>query len=490
MLFQTREFIVYFFPVVALGYFLLGPRRPRLSLVWLVLSSLVFYAIGELTYSALFAASVLLNYVCAQFILHRRERRRARIMMVAGVALNLAVLGWFKYIGFLAQIVGLPAPEGSASYALPLGISFYTFQKIAFLVDCYRGEVTAVSFDLYAVFVTFFPTLIAGPIVHHKEIIPQFRDPRRRHFDAQDFAAGASIFMIGMFKKIGLADNYARFTNPIFDAADHGHQPPLLESWAGCLMFTLQIYFDFSAYTDMAIGLARMLRIRLPLNFDSPYKSVSMIEFWRRWHMTLSRFLRDYVYISLGGNRRGRIRRYANLIITMVLGGLWHGANWTFVAWGALHGVALAINHLGAGAVARPAHALRRVAGWGLTMVVVITGWVLFRANSFAGAERIYRGMLGYNGIYLLPQIAQRLGPLRPFVDPVQPSPTIGDGTATDFVFAAMLTLLGIALVLLFPATQNLSERRRLGVVVLIFGFCLQHIVANGPADTFIYFRF
>ncbi len=490
MLFQTREFIVYFFPAVAFGYFLLGPRRPRLSLVWLVVSSLVFYAIGELTYSALFAASVLLNYLCAKFILDPDRRRHARTMMIAGVTINLAVLGWFKYTGFLEQILGQPAPSSIAAFALPLGISFYTFQKIAFLVDCYRGEVTAITFDLYAVFVTFFPTLIAGPIVHHKEIIPQFRDRDHRHFDAEDFAAGAGIFMIGMFKKIGLADNYARFTTPIFDAADHGHQPPFLESWAGCLMFTLQIYFDFSAYSDMAIGLARMLRIRLPQNFDSPYKSVSMIEFWRRWHMTLSRFLRDYVYISLGGNRRGPMRRYANLITTMVLGGLWHGANWTFVAWGGLHGVALAINHLGHQEVGIPARAMRRLVGWGLTMLVVVTGWVLFRANSFAGAVRIYRGMLGYNGVYLLPQIAHRIGAWQRYIDPLLPTPAIGDGTATDFVFAIMLTLSGIVLVLLFPSTQNLSERRRLGAVVVIFAFCLQHIVSNGPADTFIYFRF
>ena len=490
MLFQSREFLVYFLPVVLAGYVLLEAWQPRLSLAWLVLTSLVFYAVGELTYSLLFAGSVLANYACARVILDGASRRRAHAALVAGVVLNLAVLGWFKYAGFFGAMVGLSAPAQAASYALPLGISFYTFQKIAFLVDCYRGEVKAVRFEMYAVFVTFFPQLIAGPIVHHKELIPQFERGRRRLVNGEDFSQGAAIFLLGMFKKIALADNFSRFTDIIFGAADHGAAPPLLESWAGCLMFTLQIYFDFSAYSDMAIGIARMLGIRLPMNFDSPYQSASIIEFWRRWHMTLSRFLRDYVYITLGGNRHGRWRRHANLMITMLVGGLWHGANWTFIAWGGIHGAALAANHLLRHLFGARESRAGRLAGWAVTLLAVMVAWVVFRAGTFSGALDIYRGMLGLNGIYLIPTIASHIPGAQSWLLQVRPLGSIGDGTATDFAFAAMLCVLGLALVLFSPNVGRMSQRARLAVIVFTFGFCLQHVVANGPADSFIYFRF
>jgi D-alanyl-lipoteichoic acid acyltransferase DltB (MBOAT superfamily) len=497
MLFQSREFVLYFLPVALIVYFLICRLRSQYALIWLVIISVTFYAIGEITYSFLFVGSVVLNYTFARYILNEQTLRRRRLATAVGIVLNLTVLGYFKYRIFLGTSFGLVDASGFSKYALPLGLSFYTFQKVAFLVDCYTRQVTSVTLERYAVFVTFFPQLIAGPIVHHKELIPQFSDVRRRRFDGTDFATGVAIFLLGMFKKIALADNLARYANPLFDGTDAGGQIMLIEAWAACFAFTLQIYFDFSGYSDMAIGLARMLRIELPINFDSPYKATSITEFWRRWHMTLSRFLRDYLYIPLGGNRFGTARRYFNLFVTMLLGGLWHGANWTFVVWGGLHGLYLTINHMAKihrdGAMTdRPAW--RRVGGtafgWVVTFLAVMAAWVVFRANSFSGALDLYKGMAGLNGIYLMPQIARLVPALQHWLVTERPLLVIGDGTATDFVGAVGLIAVGFMVALLGRNTMNMSQRGRLLVVCLTFGFCLQHLMADGPADSFIYFRF
>ncbi|WP_309246667.1 MBOAT family O-acyltransferase [Ramlibacter montanisoli] len=282
---------------------------------------------------------------------------------------------------------------------LPLGISFYTFTQIAFLVDTYQGKVTEFNFFRYALFVTWFPHLIAGPVLHHAEMMPQFARKAVCRIDWQNVAVGLSIFVLGLAKKVLLADSIAEFASPVFDGVKAGAQPMLFEAWVGALAYTLQLYLDFSAYSDMAIGLSLMFNVRLPLNFDSPYKATSIIDFWRRWHMTLSRFLRDYLYIPLGGGRAGNARRYANLMTTMVLGGLWHGAGWTFVVWGTLHGCYLLVNHAW--------RAFRRRHGWGeggraaalaagaLTFLAVVVGWVFFRADSMASAVTMLQGMTG-----------------------------------------------------------------------------------------------
>jgi D-alanyl-lipoteichoic acid acyltransferase DltB (MBOAT superfamily) len=327
-------------------------------------------------------------------------------LLIVAICANLALLGYYKYANFfLSSINSLSGSQWSlGEFMLPLGISFFTFTQIAFLVDTYQGKVREFNFMHYLLFVTYFPHLIAGPVLHHREMMPQFAHSATYRIDWNNAATGLMLFALGLCKKILLADALAPYAGGVFNGVQHGLAvgvlPTAYEAWAGALAYTLQIYFDFSGYTDMALGIALMFGIRLPINFDSPYKSTSIIEFWRRWHMTLSRFLRDYLYIPLGGNRHGEPRRYLNLMITMLLGGLWHGAGWTFVLWGALHGVYLTLNHLWRDLVA--ARFLRGVPRWLsapigglLTFVAVVSAWVLFRASDLAQAVTMLKAMYG-----------------------------------------------------------------------------------------------
>jgi len=341
MLFNSYEFLFAFFPAAIAAYHLLGRGQDGRAAVLLV-ASLVFYASWDWRFLALLVASILANYALG--IQLRRSMQAGRhgfadAILAAGVTLNLLVLGVFKYAGFV--VANLNALAGTdlvlARIILPLGISFFTFEQVGFLIDLRRGHAYRLNLLRYAVFVTFFPRLVAGPILRYGEIVPQLEGTGRATGLAADLAVGLSIFAIGLAKKALLADGISPFVATHFNAAD-GQQLDLFMAWGGALAYTCQLYFDFSGYSDMAIGAARCFGIRFPQNFNSPYKSASIVEFWRRWHMTLSRFLRDYLYISLGGNRRGKVRRYVNLLVTMMLGGLWHGANWTFLAWGALHG--------------------------------------------------------------------------------------------------------------------------------------------------------
>jgi D-alanyl-lipoteichoic acid acyltransferase DltB (MBOAT superfamily) len=322
------------------------------------------------------------------------------------------VLGYFKYANFFLDNANALFGTGLSlgEIILPLGISFFTFTQIAFLVDAWQGKAEEYSLTHYALFVTYFPHLIAGPILHHREMMPQFQlaETYRPHYDK--LAAGLTIFVIGLFKKVILADGVAVYVAPVFEAPAAGVTLTFLEAWCGALAYTFQLYFDFSGYSDMAVGLSLMCGIRLPINFHSPYQAVNIIEFWRRWHMTLSRFLRDYLYFPLGGNRRGPARRYLNLLVTMLLGGLWHGAAWTFVVWGGLHGAYLVVNHAWRALRARLGHDLSRSTPWGraagclVTFVAVVAGWVVFRADSLEAAASILRAMAGLNG-FVLPDV-------------------------------------------------------------------------------------
>ena len=407
MLFNSYGFIFLFLPIAAALYYLIGGRNNDLGALWLALASLVFYGYWNPAYLPLLLASVAVNFGVGRVIAAAASPVGSRLALVAGLAFDLLLLGFYKYTGFLAQALndalglGVPVPE----IALPLGISFFTFTQIAFLVDVYQGKVREYRFVHYLLFVTFFPHLIAGPILHHKEIMPQFAKPRTYRLSAANLAVGLAIFSIGLCKKDAIADGFSPFVAHVFDAAKQGTTPGLVEAWSGALAYTLQLYFDFSGYSDMAIGLARILGIRMPLNFLSPYKAADIVDFWRRWHMTLSRFLRDYLYFPLGGNRRGKARRYLNLMITMVLGGLWHGASWTFVAWGTLHGLYLVANHAWRAASHRLGLRPRQSTVWTrglarlLTFVSVVMAWVLFRADSFASAERVITGMTGLAGL-------------------------------------------------------------------------------------------
>ena len=419
MIFSSYSFVLAFLPLVLAGVAVLQPLGRRVLLVFLILASLVFYGWWNWHYLWVPLASIAFNYAAGHLIVTARDggrARRAAWIAGLGVAGNLAFLAVFKYGLFAVSNANwaFGASMGWWQIALPLGISFFTFQQIAYLIDLKRGDVESHDLVGYMLFVTFFPQLIAGPIVHHREMMPQFESGRAGRLDADLAARGLAIFVLGLAKKVLIADHVSGYVGPVFDAAEAGVAVPLLEAWAGALSYSFQIYFDFSAYCDMAIGLGLMFGVRLPINFFSPYKATGPIEFWRRWHITLSRFLRDYLYFPLGGNRKGPARRYANLMIVMVLGGLWHGAGWTFVLWGLLHGGALALNHLWRSlrGVEAPARGWMRPPSVLACFLFVTVAWVFFRAGSMEGAVAMLTGMVGGHGVVLPVSYAGHLGPL------------------------------------------------------------------------------
>jgi alginate O-acetyltransferase complex protein AlgI len=394
MLFNSCQFIFLFLPVALAGYFLLGRFGNLATVIWLTLASLLFYSLSNWQFVPLLLGSIAFNYGIGWLLIAKRQLPVPRSAVLAvGVAGDLLMLGTFKYAGFLAANLDAAFSTGvTLDILLPVGISFYTFTQIAFLVDAYRGNVARYALPHYVLFVTYFPHLIAGPILHHRDMIPQFERAESKRPDPHLMLCGVIIFAIGLFKKTCLADGIQPLVGPAFGA----NTPSFDQAWIGALAYTFQLYFDFSGYCDMAIGISLMFGIFLPLNFNSPYKAQNIIDFWRRWHMTLSQFLRDYLYIPLGGNRHGSILRYLNLMVTMLLGGLWHGAAWTFVAWGALHGAYLCINHAWnhyGPAVAPRFERVAKIAGFILTFLSVVVAWVFFRADSISSATYVLSRM-------------------------------------------------------------------------------------------------
>ncbi len=386
MLFNSGEFCFLFLPItLALFYAAAHFHLTRLAIWILGVASAFFYLYGTpivdgpfgipvAPYLFLLLASIVGNYAIGA----RLRQTRSRWFLIFGVVANLSVLSYFKYANFFIHNLDIWTGAGLVwpKIFLPLGISFYTFQSIAYLADCKEGKVGKHSMLDFAVFLHFFPQLIAGPIVHHREMLPQFRSMRTFVIDHRNLATGFALFTIGLAKKVLIAD---RLSTWVIEQFMHIDRLSPSMAWAAVLSFGFQLYFDFSGYSDMAIGLGLLFNVRYPQNFNSPYKAVSLIDFWRRWHMTLSRFLRDYVYIPLGGNRLGKTRRYVNLLVTMLLGGFWHGAAWTYVAWGAWHGAFLAVNH----AWEEKGFRLPRFVGRVLTLFVVFIGWAFFRSNGF-----------------------------------------------------------------------------------------------------------
>lgn len=397
MLFNTFSFFLLFLPIALTGYFLSSRYSLRLSIAFLTGMSIVFYVQWNIAFLPLLLGSVGVNYLAGRLISRAKEVgdvRKAKRTLIGGLVFNLSLLATFKYLDFIvSNISWLSGVQISpVGIVLPIGISFFTFTQIAYLVDCHSTPVREYRLESYGLFVTYFPHLIAGPILHHKDMMPQFDRPDMHVFVPGRLIVGLAFFLVGLIKKVVLADGVSQFVAPVFDI---GHsQLTVLEAWSGALAYTFQLYFDFSAYSDMAYGLSYMFGIVLPINFNSPYKATSIIEFWRRWHMTLSAFLRDYLYIPLGGNRKGPVRRYLNLLITMLLGGLWHGANWTFVVWGGLHGVYLVANHILRGLLGQRTTPLLRLIGWLTTFVAVVVGWVFFRAASFDIAVDVLHAMV------------------------------------------------------------------------------------------------
>ena len=400
MVFSSWPFLLAFLPIALIGFVAIPARLRTCRKLWLCAASVVFYAYWKIEYVPLLFFSIAMNYSVAEWLTRCQNSRRGKAVLTAGVAANLVLLGYFKYTNFILQAVfGLAqAPFQRLDILLPLAISFFTFTQISYLVDVYRDRNLHYGFLDYALFVVFFPHLIAGPIVRHWEIIPQYEKRDLRPVRV-DWAVGLALFLFGLYKKRLLADPIAEYANAAYGAAEAGQVLSFSSAWLGTLAYALQIYFDFSGYSDMAIGLARMFGIRFPMNFDSPYRAASIIEFWQRWHITLTRFLREYLYYPLGGNRRGAPRQAINIMITMLLSGLWHGAGWNFIVWGGLHGCYLLVAHQWRSFRARRGwkweHWSYRGVCIAVTFVAVLFAWVFFRAPSLAIAGNVLSAMLG-----------------------------------------------------------------------------------------------
>jgi alginate O-acetyltransferase complex protein AlgI len=478
MLFNSAPFIFAFLPVALAGFFLFGRLRLyQIANLWTLLASLLFYGWSDpFRLIPIVVSSATFNFCVGRVLL----RYRSEWLLATGVAGNLALLGYFKYAAFVVQssavLTGSPMPQ--LNIALPIGISFYTLTQIAFLVDTYRKQAREYELLKFGLFVTYFPHLIAGPILHHNEIMPQFDDPETYRPRLMSLAHGLAWFSAGLFKKVLLADVIAAYVETPFRLASEGSPIGFADAWTGVLSYGLQIYFDFSGYSDMAIGLALMMGITFPLNFNSPYKADSLIEFWRRWHMTLSRFLRDDLYIPLGGNRKGRVRRHINIFITMLLGGIWHGAGLNFAIWGALHGGGLVLNHLWRDISAQRGFNLPRPLCKAATLLLVLFAWVPFRADTLHAAITMWKSMIGMGGF--------------------------GGAIVPNMYEAASLLAIPAAIALLAPNTQEilaLDWRKsvttawhwRPNTVWAIAAGCLFGVAVAGTLTkptTFLYFRF
>ena len=468
MLFNSFEFLFVFFPAIIAAHCLFRRFGDRAQQLTLLAASLIFYAFWDVRFLPLLIGSILVNYGIGLAIwasTQQRRQRAASLLLLLGVAANLAAIGVFKYAGFFVRNINLLSGTDIflGEIILPLGISFFTFEQISFLVDVRHGKSRPSDPLRYALFVSFFPRVVAGPILRFGEIDPQLASGRGKPLVAQDLMVGITIFFFGLVKKTVLADGVAPYATSVFHSASSGSPVDFFAAWSGVLAYTCQLYFDFSGYSDMAIGAARCFGIRFPMNFFSPYQATNIVEFWRRWHITLSRFLRDYLYIGLGGNRRGTTRRYINLMITMLLGGLWHGANWTFVIWGGLHGCYLMINHawLAASRKSAAVATFRRSRagagfGWALTFLAVVVAWVFFRAPSLDVAFTILKGMTGRNGIAVPAGLAFALEPVHGLMAAL--GITFANDSGTEFIKAYLWVVPLLAIALLAPNTQQLMR--------------------------------
>ena len=396
MVFSSYIFLFAFLPLVLGGYYLLSHvKSPICQRLFLIGASLYFYGYFNPSYLVIIVVSILANYILA-YGMSRSKGAAGTVFFWLGVLFNVGLLGYFKYRDFFVENLNILFHTSLIlkRIALPLGISFFTFQQLSFLVSIRKGEEVLERFDDYCIFVMFFPQLVAGPIVLYSEMIPQFKDPQRRYFQWDNAAKGTYIFTIGLFKKAVIADTLALFADTGFGSSSLG----FCAAWATALSYTFQVYFDFSGYSDMAVGLGKLFNIDIPFNFRSPYQSESIAVFWRRWHITLGRALQSYIYFPLGGSREGTWKTYRNLLITFLVSGLWHGAAWTFVLWGLLHGLFNALERRFSKPLSQVPHTLRVL----LTFFIVNALWVLFRAESFQNAAMVYRGMVDFSNFGLL----------------------------------------------------------------------------------------
>ena len=473
-------------------YFYLNSKRLTIAAKgFLVFASLFFYSWWDITYLPLILSSIFFNYLIGTTLSKSSENNKLGLnktfskksILVFGIVCNVALLGYFKYTNFFLEnfngIFGSNIPL--QHIILPLGISFFTFTQIAFLVDAYKNEVKEYDLVRYMLFVTYFPHLLAGPILHHKEMMPQFANLKNSVVNYRNIAVGLFIFSIGLFKKVIIADTFAVWANAGFDTATTLN---FFEAWATSLSYTFQLYFDFSGYTDMAIGISLMFNIKLPINFNSPYKALNIQDFWRRWHMTLSRFLRDYIYIPLGGNKNGNFRTYVNLMATFVIGGFWHGAGWTFLFWGFLHGLALCIHRVWT----KLGFKMWTWLAWFITFNFVNVAWIFFRAKEWDDAIKVLMGMMGVNGIVL----AEKYNLIFSFLTNYgitfdRVTENIGDGSKS-----LIWILFGIFFILFFKNSMEQWHKFKFNYKTLFLALVcfIYSILSLNKISEFLYFNF
>ena len=493
MLFNSYEFIFVFLPITFFIYFYLNSKRlTTASKAFLVFSSLFFYSYWNVAYLPLILGSMLFNYVIGNSLsksnsdeLNKKGINKTfsnKTILIFGIVCNVALLGYFKYADFFIENFNLLSGSNVdlLNLLLPLAISFFTFQQIAYLVDSYRKETKEYDFLNYALFVTFFPQLIAGPIVHHKEMMPQFANNRNLVKNYRNIALGIFIFSMGLFKKVVIADTFAVWANAGFDVA-----PTLnfFEAWATSLSYTFQLYFDFSGYTDMAIGIALLFNIKLPINFNSPYKALNIQDFWRRWHITLSRFLRDYIYIPLGGNKKGPSRTYVNLMATFIIGGFWHGAGWTFLFWGFLHGLALSIHRVWSNLGFK----MWTWLAWLITFNFVNIAWVFFRAKEWDDAVKVLGSMFSLENVVLPIQLKNKLGFLKDY------NILFGEMfPAQGTIYVAIWILLFLLIVVIFTNSMQyrIKFKRNLSYMLITAILYSVALLDMNKVSEFLYFNF
>lgn len=496
MLFNSFIFIFAFLPITFVIYFYLNKKRlTEASKAFLVFASLFFYSWWNIAYLPIILVSMLINYVFGVSLSKKSEHQRVdkKILLTFGIIANVALLGYFKYADFFIENINFVVNGHIPllQLTLPLAISFFTFQQIAYLVDSYRGETEEYDFLNYANFVTFFPQLIAGPIVHHSEMMPQFAKNKNKVKNYNNIALGLFIFSIGLFKKAVIADSFAVWATAGFDTATSLN---IFEAWTTSLSYTFQLYFDFSGYTDMAIGAALLFNIKLPINFNSPYKATSIQDFWRRWHITLSRFLRDYVYIPLGGNRNGEFRTYNNLLATFIIGGIWHGAGWTFVFWGLLHGLALVIQRVWKQFGLK----MNTFFAWFITFNFVNIAWVFFRAKEWEDAVKVLSSMFNFHSMeeaIHFDKIFNNVGIVAHFI---HTELMIMDNQSLLNLHVLEAMLFGFIVTLLFQNSTEIAskfnETKKISVFsylfsIFIFGVALMNVSAQNGSE-FLYFNF
>lgn len=482
MLFNSLHYIFLFLPaVIVVYYFFLKRKNIIFSKLWLVISSILFYSWYDPKYTILLITSMLINFSLGscfskEFFTVQKHRKT---LLIFAVAVNICILGYFKYMNFFIDNVNyiFHSSIHIAKIVLPLGISFFTFTQIAYLADAYKNESKEYSFLNYALFVTFFPHLIAGPILHHKEMMPQFDEVKRKLLNYKNLALGIFLFTIGLFKKTCIADMLSLY---VANGYSQSAELTVLEAWGIMFCYTFQIYFDFSGYTDMALGSAKMLNIDLPINFNSPYKAISVQDFWKRWHMTLSRFLRDYIYIPLGGNRKGEFRTYCNLLATMLIGGLWHGASWLFVIWGGLHGLAQCIHKL----YLKTKYQFPKSLAIFITFMFVNFTWIIFRAENMNQVKKIFSALFNFHN-FELPRIYHLDFVFR----------------TTNHTYPWILLILPMAFIIVFlfmnsnEIIQKINFRYRkksvlIGLIMaIIFIICIIKTCSSSYSE-FIYFNF